>query len=134
MRKVLLDEEERAEMVEYLRPVDALIVFGGSRSCLLVCEWESDQLLALAWNQLPAVDASAAVFTNTAYLRHAADAGGPWPPVLAVPRRNPLQHRKKVARVEPPLSDGTLAALQLLAGEICDRRAQGRRAGAPLVS
>lgn len=115
--ETVLDEEPQVEMAEYLRPVDALIVFGGSRSCLLVSEWEADQLLALVWDRPPAGDASAAFLTNAAYMRHAADAGGPWPPVLAVPRRDRSEPRNKVAHVEPPLGENTLAALQLLAGE-----------------
>jgi len=37
------------DLTEYMRPVDAVVVFGKSGCCLLVSEWEADRLLGLAW-------------------------------------------------------------------------------------
>ena len=106
-------------LTDYMRPVDALVVFPASRSCLLVSEWEADALLRLAWDQ-QALATSGACFVNAAYLLRASNAG--WDSAraaLAVPQHAAAEsNRHKMPRTAAALlCECTLAALQLLAGD-----------------
>jgi len=105
------------DLTDYMRPVDVLVVFPASRSCLLVSEWEADALLRLAWGQQAA---SGACFVNAAYLLRASNAG--WDgamAALAVPQHVAAEsnRHKRPRTAAALLGECTLAALQLLAGD-----------------
>jgi hypothetical protein len=131
--ETILSEGSIANKSEYLRPVDALILFVGSRSCLLVSEWEADKLLALARDRPQKDDATFLAYL--AYLRRAADAGGPWPPVLAVPRRKPSQPRNRLRALNRRLARARWPRCSCSRGRPCTRpTAQGRRLEDPFVA
>ena len=100
-----------ADLSEFMRPPDALVVFP-STEVLLLSEWEADQVLPLLWKcgGIPAfLRAHQPFVANLAYLREAADLKWPSSQVwLQVPA---------ASTVSPMLHDLTVAGLQLLAGE-----------------
>ena len=103
-------------LANYLRPVDALLVYPEARAALLVSEREVEALLGLFERRREdAVDAAVgpkALLVNLAFLRSAADAAGARP----VPRLQ-LPYQGGGLSAATCLDDATLAALQLFAGE-----------------
>ena len=114
---------------EYMRLPDALVVFPDG-AVLLLSEWEADQVLPFMW-KLPRSNASSTepFFANLSYLRQAADNNLPCTEVhMRVPpesagvaffTRSVARGREMIRLYSSssPVSDITLAGLQLLAGE-----------------
>ena len=95
------------DLSQYLRPVDALVRFG-SETCLLLSEWEADQVLPLMRTaQRKGLLSSHVQFVNMAYLVQSADSDVDLTP--------PLQ----VAGAEGCFTarEHMIAGLQLFAGE-----------------
>jgi hypothetical protein len=98
-----------SDLGEYLRPVDVVIVFP-SEECLLLSEWEADQVLMLIWKcEFP----TKTQFVNLCNLREAADSQWRNPAHMMLPLVSSNQREPNKALVH----DVTLAGLQLLAGE-----------------
>jgi hypothetical protein len=93
--------------------VDALLLFK-SGECLLLSEWEADQVLGLLWAHAPYAFHGPCrclvSFVNLAYLRQAADEGWAQPQLLV---GAPIALSPSPELVSPLL----LSGLQLLAGE-----------------
>ena len=95
---------------QFMRPVDAIVVFPGGE-VLLLSEWEADNVLQLLWDS--ASIGNRPFMVNLAYLRDAADKQLPPAQIcLRVPSA-PKAQTKAQAKVD----DITVAGLQLLAGE-----------------
>ncbi len=74
---------------EYLRPVDMVVLFPKTSKCLLLSEYEADEVLSRVWARPPGDVAVGNSLGNLAYLRAAADAGADALPCLQVPLSRP---------------------------------------------
>jgi hypothetical protein len=113
--QTVLSQEKHSvdDLSGYMRPVDVVVLFGATSpsqtevsGCLLVSEWEADQLLPLLVSETLSPHCSVSM-ANLAYLRQAADAKWNIPCKLHVPER--FSRRR--------LSEEMMAGLQLLAGD-----------------
>jgi hypothetical protein len=102
-----------SDLGEYLRPVDVVLVFP-SQECLLLSEWEADQVLMLMWKCISIGKfPTKTQFVNLCYLREAADSQWTNPAHMMLPLVSSNLREPNKALVH----DMTLAGLQLLAGE-----------------
>ena len=104
-----LDNTPLEDLSDYMRPADAVLVFQ-SGDCLLLSEWEADEILGLLWE----AEMSSSMLSSckvsmcpVSYLLQAADNSWISPPKLFVPKRSGSDFRP---------SELTLAALSLLGG------------------
>jgi len=106
-------EGEIANISDFLRPVDAIVLFESNDSCLLLSEWEADKTIELFWG----IDEEKAVmprFTNLTYLLEAISAHTEDVPKLQLPYSTSRRQKGNGNMVH--LSEHTLGGLQLLAG------------------
>lgn len=107
-------------LTNYLRPIDALLVYPSSQSVLLLSEREAERLLPILWQQRRRGASSAAsaqpVFVNLAFLREWALASSASHTGRGSSTR-PHARMQLPAGVPTPSVARPLAALQLFAGE-----------------
>ena len=101
VHRSLGEKKEKFCIDEYLRPVDAVVLFP-SRECLLLSEWEADIVLQLLWSE-----PSVAAICSLSYLMEASSRGSRVPPPLIVPKQTP----ESFSDLRP--SDHTIAGLHL---------------------
>ena len=73
------------DLRNFMRPVDTFILWKSGK-CLLICEWEADQILGELWKQNSRE--TNAVLVSLSYLRTASDNNWTHPPQLVTPRGN----------------------------------------------
>ena len=98
--------ESLEDLSDYMRPVDAVLI-SRSGDCLLLSEWEADEILGRIWEAGAECKMSMCSFS---YLISAADCNWASPPKLMIPKRIGLD----INNFRP--SEHTLAALNLFAG------------------
>lgn len=89
-----------------MRPVDAVVIFKQTGECLLLSEWEADEILKMMWETKSAN--STVSMVPLSYLINSADREWKDAPKLLVP------NQKDGSEFE--IKDQTLAALNLFAG------------------
>lgn len=94
----------------YLRPVDAMAFFDGGRRCLLLSEWELDELLPRVWARCRAHGARALEVGIANFGLVFPAEGGAMKSVLTIPEG-------LAGRIGQKASARTLAGLQLFAGQ-----------------
>lgn len=111
-----MQKGEVEDQSSYMRPVDVVIVFEESSTCLLLSEWEAEKILSIMWNfdndnSSNMCCGSRPYFVNLIYLLEHANGNGVGEPRLKVPKST-----RDADSLKTRLSDLTLAGLQLLAG------------------
>ena len=94
------------DLSEYMRPVDAVVIFKEKGECLLLSEWEADGVLKMMWETKST--SSTVSMCPFSYLIKSADGGWKSAPELLVPSQNNGTAIK--------IKDSTIAALNLFAG------------------
>ena len=96
------------DLRNFMRPVDTFVLWRSGK-CLLVCEWEADQIIGELWKKSPSE--TNAMLVSLSYLRAASDNNWTQPPHLVTPRGSVFSSnlfRKAVDRL--------LVGLDLFAG------------------
>jgi hypothetical protein len=74
------------DLSEYMRPVDAVVIFKQKGECLLLSEWEADEILKIMWEKEST--SSSVSMVPFSYLIKSADEGWKFAPKLLVPNQN----------------------------------------------
>ena len=103
-------KDDHTLLDQYLRPVDSILLYDGphGRKCLLLSDWEADQLLGMLWSKPLAEHDAGIKLVNLAYLCEALNCDDPMP---ATPLQVPGGHDFQ------PCDAIVVTALQLFAGK-----------------